>query len=117
MTSNNLRKLLANLLSDYNAYYGDNTGEMVDDYKINYQLPNFTLDEGQRSFRLEIDVWTKDNIKVDTLVEELETILDYQSHKINKWATFILETVYAADEESLYRKTMTYQVRTYEGEQ
>lgn len=115
MTSTNLRKMLSQIFADYNAFYGDNTGEMGEhDYKINYQLPNFDDEEGCTTHRLEIDIWTKDSIKVDELADEIKEKLSFYSCDYqNKWATFILTNGYGTDFEELHRKTLSYEVRTY----
>ena len=113
MNSLNIRKLLSNVFQGYNAYFGDNTGELIDNYKINYQLPNSLLLEGQRTYRLEIDIWSNDTMQADILADEIENILNYTSRYNCEWATFILENRYNADEKSIYRRTLVYEVRTY----
>ena len=115
MKSNELRKLLSNIFTEYNAFHGNNTGSFdMFDYKINYQYLSCILQEGQRTYILDIDIWGKSTIKVDELADEIEGLLNYQSIKQESYATFFLENRYNADEKDIYRRTLTYEVRTYE---
>lgn len=112
MTNIEFRKLLANIFSGYNAYFGDNTGSFeANDYKINYQIISNQLGEGERIYIIDIDVWCKSFTRVDVIADELESILNYQSKE--GWATFILTNRYNQDEKNISRRTLTYEVRTY----
>lgn len=113
VNSKNLRKLLVKLFSSYNSFFGDNIGEYVDGYKINYQLPNCFLLEGQRTYRLEIDIWHKDSLLIDELADEIESMFNYASKQEVEWATFILENRVNEDEKNIFRRTLIYEVRTY----
>lgn len=114
MKNSQFRTLLATVLKPYNAYFGDNTGSFNDcDYKINYQVINNTLLEGQRTYVVDIDVWSKSTSKVDIIADEIETLLNYKSIKQESYATFFLSNRYNADEKQIYRRTLTYEVRTY----
>lgn len=113
MKSNELRTILATSLKGYNAYFGINTGVFDNDYKINYNIANSILLEGVRTYVIDVDVWHKDNVKIDTLTDEIEEIFNYSSLKKENWCTFFLENRVNADEKNLYRRTLTYEVRTY----
>ncbi len=114
MKNSEFRKLLSQTLKSYNAYFGDNTGSFGEfDYKVNYQVINSILQEGQRTYTVDFDVWCKSTTRVDTIADELESILNYQSIKQGSYATFFLENRYNADEKEIYRRTLTYEVRTY----
>ena len=112
MNSTYFRMLLSAIFADYNAYFGDNTGSFDDlDYKINYQIKTVNLSEEVRTYMLDIDVWSKSTTRVDIIADEIEEMLNFQSK--GDIATFILGTRYNADEKDLYRRTLTYEVRTY----
>lgn len=116
MKNSNFRKLLSNTFKNYNAFFGDNTGNFGElDYKVNYQIVNNVLLEGQRTYILDIDVWSKSTVNVDVIADELESMLNYKSFKLDGYgySTFYLETRYNADEKNIYRRTLTYEVRTY----
>lgn len=115
MKNSEFRKLLSNTFKDLNAYYGDNTGSFEElNYKINYQIISNILQDGQRTYILDIDIWCRSTMKVDELTDEIECLLNYQSIKQGSYATFFLENRYNADEKEIYRRTLTYEVRTYE---
>ncbi len=115
MKNSEFRKLLSNTFKDLNAYYGDNTGSFEElNYKINYQIISNILQDGQRTYILDIDIWCRSTMKVDELADEIECLLNYQSIKQGSYATFFLENRYNADEKEIYRRTLTYEVRTYE---
>lgn len=112
MKNSDFRKVMAQIFTDYNAYFGDNTGTFNEhDYKINYQIINNTLAENQRTFILDIDIWSKSTTKADDIADDIEDILNYKSK--GSWATFILENRYNQDEKDIYRRTLSYEVRTY----
>ena len=112
MNSTYFRMLLSAIFADYNAYFGDNTGSFDDlDYKINYQIKTVNLAEEVRTYMLDIDLWSKSTTRVDIIADEVEEMLNFQSK--GDIATFILDTRYNADEKELYRRTLTYEVRTY----
>lgn len=112
MINSDFRKLMAKNLKDYNFFYGNNTGEFGDyDYKVNYQIINTRLEEEQRTYVIDIDVWSKSSIKADTITDSIENLLNYKSMK--EWATFILDTRYNADDKEMCRRTLSYEVRTY----
>lgn len=114
MKNSEFRKLLAQTFKDYNAHFGDNTGSFNEnDYKINYQIKSNILLGGQRTYAIDIDIWCQSSTKIDVLADEIESILNYQSKKLNSYATFFLENRYNADEKEIYRRTLTYEVRTY----
>lgn len=96
-----------------NIFYGDNIGEFKDDYKINYQIPNCFLLEGQRTYRVEFDIYAKNSIKVEDITDSIEKELNYVSKKKIDWASFFLEGRYENNEKNIYRRTLVYEVRTY----
>lgn len=111
MKANNLRQIIASKLSNMNAYYGFNTGSFDDyNYKINYQINNARLTEHERIYLLDFDIWCKDGVDVETITDELEALFNYKSYEE---ATFYLESRYHADEKEIYRRTLTYEVRTF----
>lgn len=115
MKNSNFRKLLKQTFKDYNAQFGDNIGSFDEyDYKINYQIINNTILGGQRTYVIDIDIWSKSSTKTDDIADEIESMLNYQSKKLNSYATFFLENRYNVDEKNIYRRTLTYEVRTYE---
>jgi hypothetical protein len=112
MKGNKLRQIIAEVLKDHNAYFGDNTGSFDSyDYKINYQLSSALLLEYQRTYVLDIDIWSKDSIAVDVLSDEIEALFNYKTHQ---GASFYLDNRYGADEKTIYRRTLIYEVRTFE---
>lgn len=112
MNSTYFRTLLSAILKDFNAYFGDNTGSFNEnDYKINYQVKTVTLAENVRTYMLDVDVWCKSTTRVDIIADQIEELLNFQSK--GTWATFILENRYSQDEKEIYRRTLTYEVRTY----
>ena len=114
MKNSDFRKLLNQALTNYNAFFGDNTGSFGEyDYKINYQVISNILLGGQRTYVVDFDIWCKSTTRVDILADELESIFNYQSIKQGSYATFFLENRYNADEKEIYRRTLTYEVRTY----
>ena len=113
MKSKELRKVLATALKGFNAYFGTNTGEFVDNCKINYNIANSVLLEGVRTYVVDIDVWHKDNIQVDEVADSIEEIFNYNSLNDENWCTFFLSNRLNADEKNIYRRTLTYEVRTY----
>ena len=111
MKANELRTLIANLLQNYNSYYGDNTGSFDEfDYKINYQIDNAVLLENQRTYIVDFDIWCKDTSKIDNYTDIIENLLNYTTYET---ATFYLDNRYHADEKEVYRRTLTYEVRTF----
>ena len=115
MKSNELRKLLSNIFTEYNAFHGNNTGSFdMFDYKINYQYLSCILQEGQRTYILDIDIWGKSTIKVDELADEIEGLLNYQSIRTRKLCHILFRKWVSRDEKNIYRRTLTYEVRTYE---
>ena len=115
MKNSKFRKLLKQIFKNYNAEFGDNIGSFdIYNYKINYQIINNILLGGQRTYIVDIDVWSKSTTQVDIIADEIETLLNYQSKKLDSYATFFLENRYNADEKNVYRRTLTYEVRTYE---
>lgn len=114
MKNSEFRKLLAKTLKQYNCYYGDNTGQFNDlDYKVNYQIVSNTLLENVRTYILDIDIYCKSTSKIDDITDEIENIFNYQSKKLNNWATFLLDTRFNNDEKDMYRRTLSYTVKTY----
>lgn len=114
MKNSDFRKLLAQIFKPYNAFFGDNTGSFNDnDYKINYQIVNNILLEGQRTYVVDIDIWCKSTTRVDDIADAIEVLLNYQSKKLNSYATFYISNRYNADEKEIFRRTLTYEVRTY----
>ena len=113
MKAKELRKLIANTFSDMNMFYGVNVGDYVEDYKVNYQMPNCVLSEDERTYRIEFDVYSTDSIKVEDVCDVIEERLNYASKKITSWATFILDARYEKNEKNEFRKTLVYEVRTY----
>lgn len=117
MKNSQFRNLLSQIFKEYNAYFGDNTGSFGDnDYKVNYQIINNSLLCGQRTYILDIDIWCKSSTRVDEIADEIEILLNYKSKKLESYATFYLENRYNADEKAIYRRTLTYEVRTYQEE-
>ncbi|MBR5305941.1 MAG: hypothetical protein IKU47_03370 [Oscillospiraceae bacterium] len=115
MKNSTFRILLSDVFAPYNAFFGDNTGSFDEhDYKINYQIANNILLGGQRTYIIDVDVWCKSTTRVDIIADEIETLLNYQSKKADSWVTFFLEGRYNADEKNIYRRTLTYEVRTYQ---
>lgn len=111
MKATNLRTLIANVLGDRNAFFGDNTGSFDDNnYKINYQITNAILLEHQRTYIVDFDIWCNDTVDVDTIADELEALFNYKTYES---ATFYLENRYNADEKTIYRRTLSYEVRTF----
>ena len=111
MKATELRTLLANVLADRNVHFGDNTGSFGDNnYKINYQIKNTTLLEYERTFIIDFDIWCKDEVEVDELADTIESLFNYKTYDS---ATFYLENRYNADEKEVYRRTLTYEVRTF----
>lgn len=106
---------MSELFFDLNAYYGDNVGDFNENlYKVNYKDLNCIDIEGQRTYILDIDIWSKDTILKETVSEDIEKMLNYLSYKCDeKWATFIFQTRYNADDKEIYRTTLNYEVRTY----
>lgn len=114
MKAKQFRIMIADLLNEKNAFYGDNTGSFDEEYKINYQITNAILYENQRTYMVDFDVWCKDSAKVEMIADEIEEIFDYKTYS---GATFYLDNRYHADEKEIYRRTLTYEVRTFnEGE-
>lgn len=114
MKNRDFRKLLSDVFAEYNAFFGDNTGSFNEnDYKVNYQIISNSLLGGQRTYIVDIDVWSKSTIKVDVVADEIETLLNYKSKLLGSWVTFFLENRYNADEKNIFRRTLTYEVRTY----
>lgn len=112
MKNSDFRKVMSQVFKNFNAFFGDNTGTFDNnDYKINYQIINNKLYENERSYVLDIDIWCKSTIKVDEIADEIEEMLNYQSKEA--WATFILDNRYNQDEKDIFRRTLTYDVRTY----
>lgn len=117
MKNSQFRKLLSQTFQQFNAYFGDNTGSFDEtDCKVNYQIISNTLLEGQRTYIVDVDVWCKSSTRIDEIADEIESILNYQSKKLDSYATFFLENRYNADEKNIYRRTLTYEVRTYQEE-
>ena len=111
MKATNLRTILVDVLKNYNAHHGDNTGSFGENnYKINYQIGQSTLLENQRTYSMEIDVWCNDSVQVDKLSDEIEALFNYKTYES---ATFYLDNRYPADEKEIYRRTLTYEVRTF----
>lgn len=114
MKSNDFRLLLSDVFKEYNAFFGHNTGSFNElNYKINYQIISSLLAEGQRTYVLDIDVWCKSNVDVDDIADEIESLLNYKSKFSGSWVSFFLENRYNADENNIFRRTLTYEVRTY----
>lgn len=112
MKASSLRTVIAKVLENYNAFYGDNTGSFDDkDYKINYQISSALLIEYQRTYVVDFDIWCKDTVRVETISDELEALLNYKTYES---ATFYLDNRYGADEKNIYRRTLIYEVRTFE---
>lgn len=117
MKNSEFRKLLAQSFEQYNAYYGDNIGTFGEyDYKINYQIVSNTLLENVRTYILDIDIYSKSTSMIDDIVDEIEKIFNYQSKKLDNWATFLLDTRFNSDEKDMYRRTLSYTVKTYSKE-
>lgn len=115
MKTNDFRKMMASIFQDYNFYFGDNVGEFGEhNYKINYQIKSTTYSEGERIYSIDIDIYHQYSIGVDDLSDEIETLLNYQSFNFNKWGTFIFQNKYSVDERNMYRRALTYEVRTYQ---
>jgi hypothetical protein len=111
MKANDLRTAIATVLADYRAFYGDNTGSFDESiYKINYQISSAILNEYQRTYMVDFDIWCTDTVEVETIADELETLFNYRTYES---ATFYLENRYHADEKELYRRTLVYEVRTF----
>ena len=111
MKATELRKILSDMLGLYNAYYGDNTGTFEDnDYKINYQFSSANLLENQRTYIVDFDIWCKDTVEVEKIADEIEALFNYETYGS---ATFYLENRYHADEKEIYRRTLTYEVRSF----
>lgn len=111
MKANELRTIIAEAVKGYNAHYGDNTGSFEkENYKINYQIGSAILLEHQRTYIVDFDVWCKKTVEVDTIADEIEALFNYKTYES---ATFYLENRYHADEKELYRRTLTYEVRTF----
>lgn len=111
MKATDLRIVIATVLQDHKAFYGDNTGSFDDSiYKINYQISNAMLIEHQRTYMVDFDIWCRDTVEVETIADELETLFNYKTYES---ATFYLENRYYADEKEIYRRTLTYEVRTF----
>ncbi len=114
MKNSEFRKLLAQTLKKYNCYYGNNVGQFNDhDYKINYQIVSSTLIENVRTYILDIDIYCKSTSKIDDITDEIESIFNYKSKKLNNWATFLLDIRFNKDEKDMYRRTLSYTVKTY----
>lgn len=112
MKNSDFRKVMSQVFKNYNAFFGDNTGTFDEyDYKINYQIKNNTLSENERCYVIDIDIWCKSTTRVDSIADEIEEMLNYQSKEA--WSTFILENRYNQDEKEIFRRTLIYDVRTY----
>lgn len=106
-----LRKSISEILVEHNAFYGDNTGSFDENnYKINYQIANSLLIENQRTYIVDFDIWSNDTVEVEKVSDELEALLNYKTYAS---ATFYLDNRYHADEKEIYRRTLTYEVRTF----
>lgn len=111
MRATNFRTLLSDILKNYNAFFGDNVGDFGDfDYKINYQINSHTLNERERIYMIDVDVWSLSTVSVENIADEIENLLNYATFDS---ATFYLESRYNADEKEIYRRTLTYEVRTF----
>lgn len=106
-----LRTLISGVLANHNAYHGDNTGSFNDlGYKINYQINDAILLEHQRTYVIDFDIWSSDSVDVDKRADEIEALFNYKTYAS---ATFYLDNRYHADEKEIYRRTLTYEVRTF----
>ena len=111
MKATNLRTVIADVLKDHVAFYGDNTGSFDESiYKINYQINSAMLMEHERTYIVDFDIWCTDTVEVETIADELETLFNYKTYES---ATFYLENRYHADEKEIYRRTLSYEVRTF----
>lgn len=117
MNSSEFRKLLAKLLKNHNAFFGDNVGKFNDEgYKVNYQIVSSTLLENVRTYIVDIDIYCKSTTRIEEITDEIEDILNYQSKKLTNWATFLLDTRFNSDEKELFRRTLSYTVTTFNKE-
>ena len=111
MRAKEFRTLLSDIFKEYNAFFGDNVGEFGEhDYKINYQINSHTLTERERVYIVDIDVWSLSTIYVENIADAIESLLNYATFET---ATFYLDTRYNADEKEIYRRTLSYDVRTF----
>ena len=115
MRIKNIRTLINKLFAEFNIYFGINAGSYENKgYKINYQIPNTFDLEGQREYRIEFDIYSKDSIKVEEISDLIEEKINYSTFYENgESATFIFDTRYQNDGKNEYRRTLVYEVRTY----
>lgn len=118
MKANELRTLIASKLSAYNSYFGDNVGEYEDyEYKVNYQINNTLFADRAKFYFVDFDVYSHDSILVDEITDEIEIIFTNITHQLNdSRATFYYQNRYNVDDKNTYRRTLSFEVHTYDSE-
>lgn len=117
MKVSSFRSLMARELNGFNSYFGTNVGEMIDDYKVNYQIRSVPIANRSRFYYIDIDIYAMDDVKAEQITDDIELHFLHNTYKNNdSYAHFYHVDRNAVEDKNTYRRTLSFEVHTYDSE-